>query len=312
MGVLYIVSAESAVGKTTLCASLAVNFQNAGKTVGYLKPQTTAKYGSDGDITFMKQLLGIEDIVNAPDIIKGRDIVLVEASLGTGPEDWQTRETYGAVREMKAGVIAIEDYDSQPSRYLEVYCGFGKALLGVVVNKAPESQIKSVREKTAREFEAAGMKLLGILPENRIALAVTIGELAESIQGKILNNPDKSDELVENYMLGALVVDSGLDYFNRKNRKAAVIRRDRPDMQLAALETSTACLVLSGGQEQPTANVMEKARSKGTPIIATGLAASEIIDKIEAMIGNNRMNQLKKTSGLAELVKQNVDLKTIA
>jgi uncharacterized protein len=311
LGVLYIVSAEAAVGKTALCAGLAFNFLNEGKKVGYLKPQATEKNSSDRDITFMKQLLGIEDIVNAPDIIKGRDIVLVEANLGATPEDRQTRETYGAVKEMKAKVIAVESYSSPPSRYNGIYRGFGKALLGVVVNKVPESQTKSVREKAPKDFEAAGIKLLGIIPESRVALAVTVGELAESIHGTVLNSPDKAGELVENYMLGAMVVDSGLDYFSRKIHKAAIIRKDRPDMQLAALETSTACLVLSGGREQPISNVMEKARSKGIPLIATGLAVSEIIDKIEATIDGGRMNQLNKTTRLSELVKQYVDLKSI-
>ncbi len=312
MGVLYVVAAEGAIGKTTLCAGLAVNFRNDGKKVGYLKPQATSKDGSDRDIAFMKQLLGIEDIVNAPDIIKGCDIVLVEAGLGATAEDRQTRNTYAAVKEMKAKVIAVENYSTLPSRYIDVYRGFGNALLGVVVNTVPASRIKTTREKAAGEFEAAGIKLLGIIPEDRIALAVTVGELSQGIQGTVLTDPDKSDELVENYMLGAMVVDSGSDYFNRKSHKAAVVRKDRPDMQLAALETSTACLVLCGSRDRPVANVVEKARNRGIPLIATDLNTGEVIEKIEATIDGTRMNQFKKTTRLAELVKQNVDLKAIA
>ena len=92
-------------------------------------------------------------------------------------------------------------------------------------------------------------KAVGRTPESRAALAITVGELAEAIGGKIISHPEKSSELVENYMLGAMVVDSGLDYFNRKKNKAAIIRQERLDMQLAALETSTTCLVLSGGDQ---------------------------------------------------------------
>ncbi len=140
------------------------------------------------------------------------------------------------------------------------------------MNKVPQSQLKRVKEEATAQFGAAGIKVLGVIPENRVLLAITVGELAECIQGKILNNAEKSGELVENYMLGAMVVDSGLDYFGRKSNKAAIIRQDRPDMQLAALETPTKCLVLSGSNQPPIYNVLNKAESKGIPIITTETA----------------------------------------
>ena len=73
----------------------------------------------------------------------------------------------------------------------------------------------------------------------------SVGELAKHLGGEIVNCPERSEELVENLMLGALSVDSGLDYFRRKTNKAVIARGDRPDLQMAALETSTKCLILS-------------------------------------------------------------------
>ena len=314
MGVLFIVSAEEAAGKTAICAGLAINFLNDGKKVGYLKPQDSEKSGSDGDIAFMKQTLGLTDVINTPDLIKGWDIVLVEARLGPSAADAVSQATYGAAKEMKAKAIAVEAYSGETSRFLDVYKGFGGNLLGVVINKVPESQLKRVRDEAKSRFEAAGMKLLGVIPENRVLLAITVGELAESLQGKILNSAGKSAELVENYMLGALVVDSGLDYFGRKSRKAAIIRQDRPDMQLAALETSTACLVLSGNPDKSGTvyNVLYKAESCGIPIIATGAAVNDIVTIIESTLLKTRLNQAKKLDKLAEVVKQNLDMKALA
>jgi BioD-like phosphotransacetylase family protein len=129
-----------------------------------------------------------------------------------------------------------------------------------------------------------GTKILGLKPENRRLLAITVGELAESIGGKIINHQEKSGELVENYMLGAMVADSGLDYFNRKKNKAAVIRQERLDMQLAALETSTTCLVLSGGTQTPAYRVLQKAESRGIPIITTAAAVNDIVTRIDNLI----------------------------
>jgi len=308
LGVLYIVSAEEAVGKTAISAGIAVNLLNAGKKVGFLKPQVFETH-SDGDIGFMRKVLGLSDLVNAPDLIKGRDIVLVEATLGKKPGDATSKETYGAAKSMKARAIAVEAYSGEPSKYIDLYQGFGESLLGVIINKVPQSQLKRVKEEAAAQFGAAGIKVLGVVPENRFLLAITIGELAESIQGKILNNADKAGELVENYMLGALVIDSGPAYFGRKINKAAVIRQDRPDMQLAALETPTNCLVLSGSSQAPIYNVLSKAESKGVPIITTETAVPDIIASIENTLMKTRLHQEKKLVKLAEIVKQNLDMK---
>lgn len=49
--------------------------------------------------------------------------------------------------------------------------------------------------------------------------------------------------MVEHLMIGAMDVDSALTYFRRKPNKAVITGGDRPDIQLAALETSTKCTI---------------------------------------------------------------------
>ena len=307
MGVLYVVSVEEATGKTAICAGLTRNLINDGKKVGYLKPQVTEKDGTDGDVVFMKQVTRLTDVVNAHDIIQGRDVVLVENRLGPDTDAAATKDACGSAREMKAKVIAVEAYPGAGAKYTDIYKGFGDSLLGVVINKVPESQLKRVKEKAEKELGAAGIKLLGAIPENRAVFAITVGELAESIRGKILNDSEKTNELVENYMLGALIVDSGLEYFGRKSNKAAIIRQDRPDMQLAALETATRCVVLSGSSEPPMYNVLQKAESRGIPVISTDAATSDIIASIEDALSKSRISQEQKLANLAAIVKKGID-----
>jgi len=117
LGVLYIVSAEEATGKTAIAAGIAINLVNAGKKAGYLKPQAADKGMADGDIAFMRKTLGLTDIVNAPDIVQGRDIVLVEARLGASAKDPASQDAYGAAREMRAKVIAVEASPGPPLKY---------------------------------------------------------------------------------------------------------------------------------------------------------------------------------------------------
>ena len=307
MGVLYVVSVEEAAGKTAICAGLAKNLMSDGKKVGYLKPQASEKDSPDGDVAFMKQVTGQSDIVNAPDIVQGRDAVLIESRIVSNADDALTKDTSGAAREMKAKVIAVEAYPGEGAKYADVYQQFGDNLLGVVINKVPEGRLKQVKDEEEKNLDAAGIKFLGAIPENRSVFAITVNELAESIRGEILNNTDKANELVENYMLGALIVDSGLDYFGRKNNKAAIIRQDRPDMQLAALETSTTCVVLSGSKEAPMYNVLQKAERRGIPMIATDAPAIDIIASIEETLSKSRIHQEQKLNKLADIVKQGID-----
>jgi BioD-like phosphotransacetylase family protein len=304
LGVLFIVSAEAGAGKTAISAGLAINFLNDGRKAGYLETS---------DAAFMKQIPGLAVGTNAGELVKKNDIILVERGLGPDRGDALSRETYAAARKMKAKVIAVEAYSGQPSRFTDVYRGFGGDLLGVIVNKVPESLLKQEHEAAGSRFKAAGMKVLGVVPENRLLLAITVGQLAESIGGKMLNQTEKAGELVENFMLGAMIVDSGLGYFGRKSRKAAIIHQDRPDMQLAALETATACLVLSGGGEAtPVYNVMYKAENRGIPVITTGTPVNDIVAIIEDTILKTRLNQVKKLTRLAEVVKQNLNIKALA
>jgi BioD-like phosphotransacetylase family protein len=298
---LYIVSPQEATGKTAIGAGLGRYLQDEGKKVGYLKPDAADK----GDAAFMKQVLDlaedIEDLCPDGDVKKaydkvaaGKDVVIVEGTAGQNSAE--------VADALGARVIVVEAYGATDG-----YKEFGNKLLGVVINKVPESQM----ERASAEASTRGVRVLGVLPENRTLLAVTVGELAEGLQGKILNSAEGAAELVENYMLGAMVVDSGRDYFGRKGRKAAVVRGDRPDMQLAALETPTSCLVLSSSQEPPIYNVMEKAENRGIPIISTASPTEDIVRSIEAMLSQGRFHQEKKLPRLAQLL-QHLDLTAVS
>jgi BioD-like phosphotransacetylase family protein len=313
---LYVVSAEEAAGKTVICAGLGKYLLGEGKKVGFLKPDSAQK--GNGDAAFMKQVLGLSEAIESlcPPVgdikkikeaydkaSKDKDVVIVEGTPGQNADE--------ITKALNAKVIAVEAYSEPASRFTDIYKGLGDSLLGIVLNKVPASQLKRKQDEASAHFGAAGINILGVLPEDRLLFAITTGELANCIQGKILNNTEKSVELVENFMLGAMVVDSGLDYFQRKSNKAAVVRGDRPDMQLAALETSTRCLVLSGSNQPPIYSVLQKAENRGIPIISTETATSDIVTGIEETLSKSRFNQEKKLPKLAEIVKQHLDLQAV-
>lgn len=333
MVALFIVSAEAAAGKTAITVGLGRHLMGAGRKVGFLKPLVGDKPAdiSRGDAGFVKQALNLpEDVARLSpslgsgkaladrareayiEVSQNRDVVIIEGRCGKKPADDDSKAAYEMAKALKARVIIVENYAGGKSapRYMDSYLGFGENRLGFILNKVPKRELKRTGEKLTSRIKKSEMRLLGVVPEDRALLAFTVGELAELIEGKLLNNGEKTAELVENLMAGAMCVDSGLDYFGRKANKAAVVRSDRPDMQMAALETSTRCLVISGGGE-PIDYVRFKAAEKNIPVIMTRNDTETVIRNIEDLLDRTRFHQEKKLSRLAEIIKANIDLKAI-
>ena len=90
-----------------------------------------------------------------------------------------------------------------------------------------------------------------------------------------MNNAEKSEDLIENFMMGSSTFDRGAAYYNRKNNKAVILWGERPgyrkaaiaNLQSAALQTSIRCLVISSGSE-PIPAVSQKAMEKQVPVIS--------------------------------------------
>lgn len=319
MVALYVTSLQVGAGKTTICAGLGKHLLDDGKKVGFLKPIIAKNLpieGIDSDALFMKHILALPEAVNSlcPVITdqsnlantirqaytkasQGKDVVIVDGVCQPSIVD-----------AIDARVVGVEGYSEElaKAKLINSYKDFGENLLGVVVNKVPRSQLESVSNQISTQFGEAGIKILGVLPEDRILLALTIGELAEHIQGEILNSTEKSIELVENFMLGAMCIDPGPEYFGRKTNKAVVVRGDRPDMQLAALETSIRCLVLTGNTA-PIPTVVYRAEDEMVPIILAKGDTIATVMSIEQALGKTRFNQEKKLPKLSEIMEQYFD-----
>jgi len=316
---LLVTSLEKGSGKTAICAGLGKHLQNAGKKVGYFKPvigDGGKSAGADSDAEFMKNVLSLDEAVGIlspalsgkgnlagsareafAKISQGKDVVIVEGASG------QPKTAGDIVKALDARVLVVEAYADKTPKDVKSYRDFGKALLGVVLNKVPERRMEQARSE-------AGVNILGVLPEDRVLFALTIGELAGRIQGEVLRGAEQSAELVENIMLGALAVDHGPDYFGRKANKMVVLKSDRPDMQMAAMETSTRCLVITGDTPLKSV-VLERAEEKDMPIILVKDNSATVVENIEGALGGGKLSQEKKLPRIVEVIGQHLDLQVL-
>jgi len=318
---LYITSLAEGVGKTTICAGLAKHLLSSGQKVGFFKPIIAKEAeGGASDALFMKQILSLDEpvdsicpVISGQDkvvnkireaydrISRGKDVVIVEGVCERS-----------IVEALDARAIIVEGYSKELSqaRLENSYQDWGEYLLGIVLNKVPRSRVESVSSELSAQFGEAGIKILGVLPEDRVLFTISVGELARHLQGEMLNCAEKSEELVENLMLGAMAVDPGSEYFGRKTNKAVVVRGERPDMQIATLETSMRCLILSGNTA-PIPAVRYRAEDKSVPIIVVKSDTASTVMAIENALDKARFNQEKKLPRLTEIMEKHFSFQMV-
>ncbi|BAZ46439.1 hypothetical protein NIES4102_34710 [Chondrocystis sp. NIES-4102] len=156
----------------------------------------------------------------------------------------------------------------------------GDRLLGVVINDIPASELNVAKETIKPYLDDHGITVLGMIPKDRILNSVSVKEIATRLNAQVLCCSEHLDWMVESLSIGAMNVNSALGYFRQRQNMAVVTGGDRAELQMAALETSTHCLILTG-RIPPKELIIERAESLEIPILSVDtdtLTTVEIID----------------------------------
>lgn len=339
-----------ASGKSTICAGLGKKLLDRGVKVGYFKPLLPAveETGAvtDEDCEYLKQVFRMEEPAEAlcpalpsmqalgavqaggasavrsklgpvhatfVKLAKGREAMVVEGFGDIAPDKPRAVLSQALADSLDAKVLLVARYGpgltgAQVAATAKL---FGARLLGVVLNAVPTARSASVQSTLLPAIKQAGIDVLGVIPESRALFAISVADIADHLEGQVLNNPERAGALVENIMVGALGLDPALAYFGRKGSKAVVARGNRADIQLAALETPTSCLVLTGGSK-PIQNIQFRAQEKGVPMIAVKDDTLTALGKLEQAFSGARFRQDEKLQVLDDLLTQNFDLKAFS
>jgi BioD-like phosphotransacetylase family protein len=328
MATLLVASDQGGAGKTALCAGLAAELRRNGRSVSVLKP-FAGENGPDpdADTQAFAQLLGepmpgepvrvgqdglpsgaLEAAVEARDrALDGREIVVIEGS--SALSEAATAETADA---LDASVVLVTESspDMDASTLGAWRAALGDRLLGVVVNGLTRYQGHDTHNRLVPEIRSQGIATLGVIPEDRSLLSVTVGDIASHLGGRFILNEDEDGALVEHIMIGGLGMDSGTLYFSLHRNKAVVVRGDRPDIQMAALVTPTACMVLTMGIP-PIEYVLNEAELEEVPLIVVDPGTIETMDALATLQDNARFDHPAKLERMSELVRRHVDLEAI-
>ena len=182
----------------------------------------------------------------------------------------------------------------------------GERLAGVVLNAVNPDAIGPIREQVAPALERLGLPVLGVMPRSPLLRSVTVAELARRLDARVLCCRDRLDLLVETLSIGAMNVNAAMEFFRRRRNMAVVTGADRTDIQLAALEASTQCLILTGAGE-PLPQLLNRAEELDVPLLKVDHDTLTTVELIEHAFGNVGIHESVKATYALRLVEESCD-----
>jgi BioD-like phosphotransacetylase family protein len=236
------------------------------------------------------------------------DLVLLEAPANTAEgavfglslEEMASHLGSQILLVMRFGSLLVADHILMAKQRL------GDRLLGVVINDIPDEQYETAIEILHPYLENQGIPVFALMPENRILRSVSVAEIIEQLGATVLCSPENIDlgkVMVEELKIGAMDVNSAQRYFRQSYNKAVITGSSRIDLQFAALETSTNCLILTG-RPFISDDVAHKAMELGVPVLAVNKDTLSTVSVIEGCLGQVRLHEGVKVTSICDMMSK--------
>lgn len=293
MNIIFLTSPDVGAGKTTFAVAVGQRYGRMGKRIGYRRLPGP---GAAPDAAFVHGALQQREPLEAigPSVervaesLNGEfDLLFVEAGDSSVSASVAHQEGVTPVVVARFAVDNLADTIVEHVRHL------GLPRAQVVINVVPEKGLRQVRHKVIPALQDAGLAVVGVIPQDRILLGTTVGELAAALEAEVLCAGDQLDVPVENVMIAAMSDEGAEEYFRRLSRKAVVAGGDRPDIHMPALATDTSCIVLSEGFD-PDPTVFKTADQQGVPLLKVKVDTMTALDNIAEHFRQVRFRQRHK------------------
>ncbi|WP_413173454.1 phosphotransacetylase family protein [Anabaena azotica] len=341
---LLIGSIETYSGKSATVLGLSNQLKQKGLDIAYGKPLGTCLHNADGtvveeDVQFITQSLKLSENRVAPTLLaldeirvqkrlRGEDQTNYQQSLIQhylqiprgdlmlleGPGNLAEGNLFGlsllqVAQVLDAAVLLVHRYQSLLSveALLSAKQQIGERLIGVVINEVPAEQLEAGNSLLRPFLEQQGISVLAMLPKSDLLRSVSVEELVKQLGAEVLCRSDRLDLLVESLAIGAMNVNAAVKYFRKRRNKAVVTGGDRVEIQQAALETSTQCLILTG-QLPPPAFILNRAEELEIPILSVDLDTLTTVEIVHRTFGQVRVHEPLKVECIRQLMSEHFDI----
>jgi len=340
---IYVGATSGYSGKNMIAMGFGLKLQKEGYRVGYMKPvgalpQEKNGVLGDADAFFVQDILGLsEDPTLVTPVVVDQDFK-IKAFTGKC-EDLMPRikSAYEQISKDKDITIVA----GSGSMYSGKYCGvdgvsvvkalgiksmiidryvkelnydyliamkelLGDQLLGVLLNDIPPVFKEELDSLLHPFMESKGIKVLGKIPSDPLMGAIKVADLADRLGGKIITAQDKSERVVENFLIGTMQVENFMTHFRKSKKSAIIVGGDRSDVQLVALEGQCQCLVLTGNL-YPNDIIMTRAEVLEVPIVVVRDDTFTVAKKMEAILSRHKLRDVIKIQHGSQLVSSIID-----
>ncbi len=111
--------------------------------------------------------------------------------------------------------------------------------------------------------------------------------------------------MIDRPLISSISADPAQGYFVRYNPDVVIVRGDKPDQQLGALNAGAPCLIVTGGLPV-LSYVEERAREEEVPILRTSLDTASAVEKLEELYAATPFSGQAKVERVAQLAEIDV------
>lgn len=316
-----------------------------GKPVASTSVAVGAEKASDTDLSFVPATLSLTPEQQSPTLVSLSDQVLIdrlEQQPSAGFKDsldhyWENGQADVLLLEgpssleegaslnlslpemaaaLDASVLLVVRFSSghMLDQLLSAKRRLGSSLIGVILNQVGAAegngQADTSPERMVAYLEKQGIPVLGCLPNLPFLRGIRVSELVTFLGADVLCCRDHLDLVVESLKIGAMNVNAALRFFGQGMHQAIVTGGDRRDLQIAALETSTHCLILTG-QISPTEDVLALAQDKEVPVLSVESDTLTTVERIETLLGQMSLANPDKVPLICNELAQKISLERL-
>jgi hypothetical protein len=309
LNAILVSSPAPGAGKTTAIVALGQWLRRSGRTIDYRRLPGP---GAEADAAFVTRALRLGVLatrVGSPDAVpgagdSGADVLFVETSsygmgLGLTPSrpNGHFAKNLVIARYQSEGMVELVRFGAD---------GWPPNSTSVLLNAVPEKGLRQTQNRTIPALRGQGYSVMGVLPQDRVLLGMTVGDLAESLGAEVLCARDQLALPVEAVMIAAMSDEGAEAYFRRIAHKTVVAGGDRPDIHMPALATDTSCIVLTEGYD-PDPTVFKTAEDQGVPLLKVTPSTVETLEHISTALASARFRQEHKISSAVTLFGTQID-----
>jgi BioD-like phosphotransacetylase family protein len=194
----------------------------------------------------------------------------------------------------------------------------GVKIAGVIINKVRPEKYDKVNKIVRMGLKKKGLKVLGVIPYQRVLSEPTIGQILEELDFELLVCNGCMERIVDKILVGAMSPHDALRYFSDKS--LIITPGDREDMILAVAGyqmdkasegVQIAGIVLSGGIK-PHRTVIDLVKRANIPLLLAKGDTYSVASKIHDLTVKIRPEDSAKTRIIKALIEKYVDIQQLS